>query len=62
MKKILSVLMAPLFCAACFAGCSSEPEDPLASLKSEQARIYAERSISLNEAVKEKYWQNFHVI
>ena len=58
MKKILSVLMVPLFCTACFAGCNSEPEDPLASLKSEQARMYAERSISLNESVKEKYWQN----
>lgn len=56
MKKKLALLLAGVFAATLgLSGCT--PPDPLKDFN-EKARIYAERSIALNDSVKEKYWQD----
>ena len=40
----------------CMAACTEPEADPLTGLN-ETARTYAERSIALNDSVREKYWQ-----
>lgn len=58
MKKTLALLLAGACASSAFAlvGCNNKKADPLAGLN-EKAKTYAQRSIELNESVKEKYWQ-----
>ena len=54
MKRIVASALALVLCSACFAGCGEE--EPFSGFV-DPAREYAERSVSLNDAVREKYWQ-----
>lgn len=58
MKRPIACLTAAILAGGtiCFAACTETPKDPLADLN-ETARTYAERSIALNDSVREKYWQ-----
>lgn len=54
MKRIVASALALVLCSAGFAGCGEE--EPFSGFV-DPAREYAERSVSLNDAVREKYWQ-----
>lgn len=59
MKQKLALLLAGVCAVSSVAlvGCGDKkPTDPLDGLN-DTARTYAERSMALNESVKEKYWQ-----
>lgn len=57
MRKTIALVLSFLLAASavCFSGCGGE-SDPLEPLN-EKARRYAERSIALNDAVRDKYFQ-----
>ena len=58
MKRSIACLMAAVIAGGtvCMAACTEPEADPLTGLN-ETARTYAERSIALNDSVREKYWQ-----
>lgn len=58
MKRSIACLMAAVIAGGtvCMAACTEPGTDPLTGLN-ETARTYAERSIALNDSVREKYWQ-----
>lgn len=58
MKRSIACLMAAVIAGGtvCMAACTEPETDPLTGLN-ETARTYAERSIALNDSVREKYWQ-----